>query len=155
MIRLERQAYQQLGLRKTGTSLLPHTPVLSTNNLQSYCNGDCSANHEHVSTQDSTACTKHVTNDGHSLLLVLTPLSYLPQYKTLLSTRNANGISVTAALMLALCAQSQIPTMYYLFACPVYKRDGSIIPTPPRLVDYLNLAQLLMQWLCSLLLYVP
>ncbi|KAL2276759.1 hypothetical protein FJTKL_00424 [Diaporthe vaccinii] len=42
--------------------------------------------------------------------------------------------------------------MYYLFACPEYKKYGSVIPEPPRLMDYLNLAQLLIQWLCSLLL---
>lgn len=88
------------------------------------------------------------------MLIVLTPLSYLPQCKKLLSLQTTSGISVTATLILALCAQSQITTMYYLFACPPYKRDGSVVPKPPRLMDYLNLAQLLMQWLCSFLMYV-
>jgi hypothetical protein len=59
-----------------------------------------------------------------------------------------------AALLLALCAQAQLATIYYLWACPDFKRDGSVVPKPPLFVDYLNLVQLLVQWACSLLLYV-
>ena len=89
-----------------------------------------------------------------SLLILFTPLSYLPLYRELFILRSANGISVTAALLLALCAQSQIATIYYLWACPPFKRHGHVVPKPPLSVDYLNLVQLLLQWICSLLLYV-
>lgn len=85
-------------------------------------------------------------------MILLTPLSYLPLYRGLFLLRSENGISVTATLLLALCAQSQVATIYYLWACPPFKRDGQVVPKPPLSVDYLNLVQLLLQWICSILL---
>ncbi|KAH8726132.1 hypothetical protein GQ44DRAFT_680393 [Phaeosphaeriaceae sp. PMI808] len=80
-------------------------------------------------------------------------MSYLPLYKGLFNLRSTNGISITATMLLALCAQAQIATMYYLWACPPFKRDGEVVPKPPHSIDYINLLQLLVQWICSILLY--
>jgi hypothetical protein len=90
-----------------------------------------------------------------SLLLMLTPLSYLPLVRNLLALQSTNGISITSTLLLALCSQAQLATMYYLWRCPDSKRDGNIVPKPPRLIDYINLSQIGMQWICSLVLYAP
>ncbi|KAL2061187.1 hypothetical protein VTL71DRAFT_7460 [Oculimacula yallundae] len=84
------------------------------------------------------------------VLIALTPMSYIPVYKSLF-LRSTNGVSITAAFLLALCAQAQLVTMYYLWVCPPSKRDGLVIPKPPLLMDYLNLVQLIEQWICSLL----
>ncbi|OAL43329.1 hypothetical protein IQ07DRAFT_593125 [Pyrenochaeta sp. DS3sAY3a] len=86
------------------------------------------------------------------VLILSTPASYLSLFRGLFALQSTNGISVTAALVLALCAQSQLATMYYLWACPPFKRDGEVVPKPPQSTDYLNLVQLLVQWICSLLL---
>ncbi|KAH7082472.1 hypothetical protein FB567DRAFT_531325 [Paraphoma chrysanthemicola] len=86
-----------------------------------------------------------------SILILSTPLSYMPVVNGILALRSTNGISIMAALLLALSAQSQIATMYYLWACPPFKRDGEVVPKPPLSTDYLNLVQLLVQWTCALL----
>lgn len=82
---------------------------------------------------------------------MLTPLSYIPLFKNATALK---GVSFTAVLFLALAAQAQLVTMYFLFRCPPYKRDGNIVPKPPRFIDYVNLAQMVMQWVCFGALYV-
>ncbi|KAH6682330.1 hypothetical protein F5X68DRAFT_25174 [Plectosphaerella plurivora] len=88
------------------------------------------------------------------LLTLATPLSNVLMCKGMLASRSTNGISVTAALLLALCAQAQLATMYYLWACPPFKRYGEAVPKPPRFMDYLNLAQLIVQWISSIFLLI-
>ncbi|KAH7399187.1 hypothetical protein DE146DRAFT_525984 [Phaeosphaeria sp. MPI-PUGE-AT-0046c] len=86
------------------------------------------------------------------VLVILTPISYLPINRNvagLLVNPPTDGISITAALLLALCAQAQVVTMYYLWACPPFKRYGEVVPHPPRRLDYINLVQIIVQWICA------
>ncbi|KAF2168256.1 hypothetical protein M409DRAFT_53544 [Zasmidium cellare ATCC 36951] len=93
--------------------------------------------------------------DVFSIVLIpLTILSYLPQWDKLLTSRTTTEISLPATLLLALSAQAQIVTMYYLFLCPPSKQYGSIISNPPTLRDWVNLAQVLVQWGCSLVQFI-
>jgi hypothetical protein len=81
-----------------------------------------------------------------SPLTVFTPILHFPLHQGLFVLQSSNVISATAALLLALCVQSHIATIYYLWACLSYKRDGKkMVPGPPSLLDQLNLVQLLLR----------
>ena len=87
-----------------------------------------------------------------SILLILTPLSYLPinrNIAAMLTIPPTKGISITAALLLALCAQSQVVNMYYLWVCNPATKWGMVVPKPPRRIDFINLAQIVTQWICA------
>jgi hypothetical protein len=56
--------------------------------------------------------------------------------------------------MLALTAQSQLVTMWYTFIDHLPYDDGTVITFPPDTQNWLDLTQLVVQWTCSLLLYV-
>jgi hypothetical protein len=56
--------------------------------------------------------------------------------------------------MLALTAQSQLVTMWYTFIDHLPYDDGAVIAFPPDTQNWLDLTQLVVQWACSLLLYV-
>jgi hypothetical protein len=85
---------------------------------------------------------------------VATPLAFLPQYIRMITLRSSNGISLAASLLLALPAQTQLVAMYYAFVCHPETRYGGIIGKPPGTQDWLVGAQVLVQWICSLVLYV-
>ncbi|KAF4633686.1 hypothetical protein G7Y89_g4418 [Cudoniella acicularis] len=87
------------------------------------------------------------------LLIVMTFVSYLPQYHRMLTLDSSAGLSVASVLSTALVAQVQIATMYYLFRSAPLMRYGIPIATPPSTRDWLNLAQILTQWVCSLFLF--
>ncbi|RFU26465.1 hypothetical protein B7463_g9859, partial [Scytalidium lignicola] len=54
---------------------------------------------------------------------------------------------------MTLVAQGQTATMYYLFKSAPLMRYGVPIMTPPSQRDWLNLTQILTQWICSLFLF--
>lgn len=100
-------------------------------------------------------CVVHLTQNR--ILLILTPLSYLPinrNIAAMLVIPPTNGISISTALLLALCAQSQMVNMYYLWMSHPFKKWGMVVPKPPRRIDYINLAQITTQWICAVGLYV-
>lgn len=88
------------------------------------------------------------------LLIVATPLAYLPQYTRLVSLRSSNGISLLASCLIALAAQTQLVSMYYIFVCHPETRYGDIIRAPPEMQNWLDLVQIVAQWVCSLIQYV-
>jgi len=65
--------------------------------------------------------------------------------------RSSAGISIPASFLIALVAQAQVATMYYLFNSAPDMEYGVPIATPPSTRDWLNLTQIIVQWLCSLL----
>ncbi|KAF2236378.1 hypothetical protein EV356DRAFT_565530 [Viridothelium virens] len=86
------------------------------------------------------------------LLIVVTFVSYIPQYYRLLTFGSSTGLSVAGLLTTTLVAQVQVATMYYLFKSAPLMEYGVPIATPPSTRDWLNLSQILTQWICSLLL---
>lgn len=88
------------------------------------------------------------------LLIVVTIISYIPQYQRLLTVGSSAGLSIASILTMTLVAQVQVATMYYLFTSAPHMRYGVPISTPPSTRDWLNLSQILIQWICSLFLYV-
>ncbi|TAQ89235.1 hypothetical protein B7494_g2442 [Chlorociboria aeruginascens] len=86
------------------------------------------------------------------LLIVATVVSYIPQYHRLLTLGSSTGLSLTNVLTTTLVAQVQTATMYYLFKSAPLMEYGIPIATPPSTRDWLNLSQILIQWVCSLLL---
>ncbi|KAI9826471.1 MAG: hypothetical protein M1819_007364 [Sarea resinae] len=82
----------------------------------------------------------------------MTFVSYIPQYHRLLTLGSSSGLSVASVLTTTMVAQVQTATMYYLFkSAPLMEYDIPIA-TPPSTRDWLNLSQILIQWICSLLL---
>jgi len=63
------------------------------------------------------------------------------------------GLSISSILMATLVAQAQTMTMYILLKAPPEKRSDTPIATPPSTRDWLNIAQILTQWICSLILF--
>ena len=88
------------------------------------------------------------------LLAIVTFVSYIPQYHRLLNFGSSAGLSITSVLTTTLVAQVQTATMFYLFKSAPLMEYGIPIATPPSTRDWLNLSQILVQWICSLLLYV-
>jgi hypothetical protein len=84
----------------------------------------------------------------------MTLATQIPQYHRLLTAGSSVGLSLPSVLMMTLVAQAQAATMYYLFKSAPLMRYGIPIMTPPSQRDWLNLAQILTQWICSLFLYV-
>ncbi|KAH9205250.1 hypothetical protein DL95DRAFT_492198, partial [Leptodontidium sp. 2 PMI_412] len=89
------------------------------------------------------------SNSAHTI--VVSPIAQGTAFSSLFQWHLSP--TVTTTLLLAPCAQAQLATMYHLWACPPFKRDGLVVPRPPLPVDYLNLVQLILQWVCSLLLF--
>lgn len=89
-----------------------------------------------------------------ALLIVATIISYIPQYQLLLTVGSSAGLSVARVFIMTMVAQVQMATMYYLFRSAPDMIDGIPINTPPSPRDWLNLAQIFSQWICSLILYV-
>ncbi|KAM0693183.1 hypothetical protein Q7P36_006436 [Cladosporium allicinum] len=85
------------------------------------------------------------------LLIVATPLAFLPQYTRIITLHSSNRVSLPASVLLALSAQIQLVSMYYTFVCHPETRYGGIVTTPPETQDWLDLVQLAVQWACSLL----
>jgi hypothetical protein len=84
-----------------------------------------------------------------------TVMSYLPQYIRISRLRSTAGTSLLASFLTALAAQMQLVTMYYIFRNHSLDWDyGKIVATPPTFQDWLVLAQIVVQWACSLTLYV-
>ncbi|KAJ6783247.1 hypothetical protein PWT90_07493 [Aphanocladium album] len=83
----------------------------------------------------------------------MTLASHIPQYHRLLTAGSSLGLSLPSVLMNTLVAQVQTGTMYYLFKSAPEMRYGIPIDTPPSLRDWLNLTQILTQWICSLFLF--
>lgn len=83
------------------------------------------------------------------MLLAATPVTYIPQYVRLYSSRSSSGVSLPATLLLALVAQAQVVQMYYLFAIHPEMRYGAVILKPYGPRDVINLAQIFAQWVCS------
>jgi hypothetical protein len=81
---------------------------------------------------------------------VATPLAYLPQYTRLSTLRSSDGISFLSSLLLALAAQTQVVTMYYIFMVHLEWADGSVIAHPPDAQNWVDFTQILVQWVCSL-----
>ena len=97
------------------------------------------------------------TNAQHVLcriLIGMTLASHIPQYHRLLTAGSSLGLSLPSVLMMTPVAQGQTATMYYLFKSASDMRYGVPIMTPPSQRDWLNLTQILTQWICSLFLYV-
>jgi hypothetical protein len=88
------------------------------------------------------------------LLIVATAASYIPQYHRLLTLGSSTGFSVASVLIATLVAQVQAATMYYLFKASPLMESGAPVATPHSARDWLNLFQILVQWICSLFLYV-
>ncbi|EED12094.1 conserved hypothetical protein [Talaromyces stipitatus ATCC 10500] len=86
-------------------------------------------------------------------LIVVTIISYIPQYQCLLTVGSSAGISIASILTMTLVAQVQMATMYYLFKSAPLMEYGVPISTPPSTRDWLNLSQILIQWICSLFLF--
>ncbi|GAB7335877.1 hypothetical protein MBLNU13_g08134t1 [Cladosporium sp. NU13] len=89
-----------------------------------------------------------------SLLVGATVASYTPQYTRIYSLRSSAGISLTSTLFLALAAQTQLVQMYYLFTIHPDTRHGGVVPKPIKLQDWLNLAQIIAQWTCAVILFL-
>jgi len=62
------------------------------------------------------------------------------------------GISTSSTFQLALAAQVQVATMLYNFHWTPGKRYGEMIANPPSSLDWLGLVQVVLQWICSLVL---
>jgi len=88
------------------------------------------------------------------VLSVATLVAYIPQYTRLFYLHSSRGVSTTAILLLALVAQHQLVTFYYLWACHPRTMYGNVIPKALQVRDWLSLAQLLVQWACSLVMWV-
>lgn len=71
----------------------------------------------------------------------------------MLALQSSSGISIWAALVSVVVTQAQVANIWYLFRAADDTRYGVPVATPPSLRDWLNLTQLLVQWLCSLFLY--
>ncbi|KAF7913459.1 uncharacterized protein EAE98_011484 [Botrytis deweyae] len=87
------------------------------------------------------------------LLVVATFISYIPQYQRMLTLSSSAGLSIASVLIITLMNQVQTVTTYYLFKTAPDMRYGIPIATPPSIHDWLNLSQILVQWICSLLLF--
>jgi uncharacterized protein with PQ loop repeat len=83
-----------------------------------------------------------------------TVVSYIPQYTRIYALRSSVGVSLTSTLFLALAAQTQLVQMYYLFAIHPDTRHGCVVPKPIKPQEWLNLAQIVAQWICSIALCV-
>lgn len=89
-----------------------------------------------------------------SLLVAVTVVSHVPQYIRIYAFQSSAGISPTSTLLLALAAQTQVVQMYYLFAIHPDTRYGNVIPKPIKPRQWLDLAQIVVQWICSVILCV-
>lgn len=130
----------------------PHRLYLAANTTK-YASSQCS---EHVSLCTTDRSQKPSLTDIR-LLVIITPLTYLPQYWRLFTQHSTHGTSIWATFFIALVYQAEIANMYYLFqSAPEQSlpesRFGVPINTPPNLRDWINLAQILMQWTCALFL---
>ncbi|CRG87374.1 hypothetical protein PISL3812_04391 [Talaromyces islandicus] len=92
------------------------------------------------------------TNILSGVLIVATAASYIPQYHRLLTLGSSTGLSVASVLIATLVAQVQAATMYYLFKASPLMESGAPVATPHSARDWLNLSQILVQWISSLLL---
>jgi hypothetical protein len=72
----------------------------------------------------------------------------------MLLLRSSNGITLLASCLIALAAQTQLVSMYYIFVCHPETRYGDIIGAPPSPQNWLDLVQIVVQWVCSLIQYV-
>lgn len=90
----------------------------------------------------------------YRVLLALTPLSYISQYYHIIKQRSSAGYSIPATIMTALVAQTQVANMYFLFKMAPFDHNVPIA-TPISRQNWLTLAQLVAQWLFSLIQYVP
>lgn len=89
-----------------------------------------------------------------SLLIAVTVVSHVPQYIRIYAFQSSAGISPTSTLLLALAAQTQVVQMYYLFAIHPDTRYGNVVPKPMKPRQWLDLAQIVVQWICSVILCV-
>ncbi|TGO73547.1 hypothetical protein BELL_0352g00080 [Botrytis elliptica] len=71
----------------------------------------------------------------------------------MLTLSSSAGLSITSVLITTLMNQVQTVTTYYLFKTAPDMRYGIPIATPPSIHDWLNLSQILVQWICSLFLF--
>ena len=89
-----------------------------------------------------------------SLLVGATVASYIPQYTRIYSLCSSAGVSLVSTLFLALAVQTQLVQMYYLFTIHPDTRHGGVVSRPIKLQDWLNLAQIIAQWTCAVILCV-
>lgn len=88
------------------------------------------------------------------ILALLTPVSYIPQYRMLVVKKSSAGVSILSIFQLALASQVQVATMLYNFHWTPGTEYGELIANPPSSLDWLGLVQVVLQWICSLVLLV-
>jgi uncharacterized protein with PQ loop repeat len=95
-----------------------------------------------------------VTNASHqpptninSLLILLTLASFLPQLLLVRARGNSDGISLTYVLINLIVATEQLGLYIQLIAFSYHGTFPGMINNPPKLADWLNLAQFAIVWL--------
>lgn len=86
------------------------------------------------------------------MLIAMTIFSYIPQYYRLLILGSSTGLSIASVLITTLVPQVQMATMWFLFKSAPLMRYNIPIATPTSTRNWLNLAQIVTQWVCSLIL---
>ena len=88
---------------------------------------------------------------SNSIVLILSVISFIPQYRHILSRGDCNGISLYYILFNLISATEQF-TFGLHFVVDNMEVMDSIIGTPPTTGDWLNFAQFTVVWLCHLAL---
>ncbi|KAF2809272.1 uncharacterized protein BDZ99DRAFT_25675 [Mytilinidion resinicola] len=81
------------------------------------------------------------------ILLLLTPLTYLPQYHRILSTRCSTGLSLPYLLCPSIAATSHLTAILSLSFNGLAGDPDAHTSLP--LLSYLNIAQFAIEWTCS------
>lgn len=83
-----------------------------------------------------------------------TLISYIILYRLTLNLRSLTGLSVASVFIITLMTQIQTVSMYYLFNSTPDMRYGNLITAPPFFREWFHLFQVLVQWICTMFLYV-
>jgi len=94
----------------------------------------------------------NIMADSDRILVALTAISYYPQLQRIVAHGDASGISLVYLFLSAASAIEQF-TIYAAHFEFNHLYPDSIVRTPPRLEDYLNLSQVSVFLLFSTVLY--
>ncbi|OBT49898.1 hypothetical protein VE04_09418, partial [Pseudogymnoascus sp. 24MN13] len=94
------------------------------------------------------------TPDSHrTILIVLTALSFLPQFYQLWSKKDSKGISISYVLANLLVATEQLTLVTYVTINVPESAGGTFTHDPLSTGDWLNLVQTFVTWLLFLVLF--
>ena len=83
------------------------------------------------------------------LLIIPTAISFIPQYRLILSRKDCEGISFAYVFFNLLSATEQFAFGLYI-SVPHFDHGGESLHRPPDLQSWTNICQLAVVWVCHL-----